>query len=149
MELNAKNIMTTEVVTVNEDASVYEGMELLISTNTNCLPVVDSFGKLLGIVTETDLIYIDKKLSGDSHYAYAEMNTPVDLRVLKNDLSRLNNIKIGQVMTTKLITVREDTSLEKILDIIINKKIKTIPVVTDTEIVGIITRKNILKYYLK
>ncbi|AOT69914.1 CBS domain-containing protein [Geosporobacter ferrireducens] len=149
MKLTAKDIMTTEVIWINEDSSAYEAIEILVSLNVNCLPVLNGNGILTGVVTETDLVYIDKKLNRSSYYAYGELNVPIDIRVLNKDLSGLKKITVKEVMTKKLITVKEDASLEKIIDIIINKGIKTIPVINDSKVVGIITRKNILKYYLR
>ncbi|SCY87235.1 CBS domain-containing protein [Alkaliphilus peptidifermentans] len=148
MNLKAKNIMETDIISINEDDSVYEAIELLLNNKINCLPIQDKERLLKGIVTETDLIYVDKKLNPSSYYAYGEANVPINTRILNKSLTELKTLKIKEVMTSKLISVQEDTELEKIIDIIVNKGIKTIPVIKDLKIIGIVTRKNILKYYL-
>ncbi|SDK09535.1 CBS domain-containing protein [Natronincola ferrireducens] len=149
MELTAKDIMTKDVITIKEDNSIYDAIETLISLNINCLPVLNNEGILTGIVTETDLVYVDKKLNESSYYAYSKLHVPIDSRNLNKNSNRFKDLTIKDVMTKKPRTVKEDTSLDKIIDIIINKGLKTIPVVKDSKVIGIITRKNILKYYLK
>ena len=148
MDIRVKDIMTKEVITIGEDDVLYDAMKKLYSTNVNCLPVLDERSYLKGIVTETDFIYLDKKLNANSYYAYAESNIPVNKKVLAQNLEEIKTLKVKDIMTTKLTVVDEDESLEKIIDIIINKGIKTIPVVKDSKLVGIVTRKNILTYYL-
>ncbi|MCC5909788.1 MAG: CBS domain-containing protein [Clostridiaceae bacterium] len=149
MSLIAKEIMKKEVVTINENSSVYEAIEVLVSRNISCLPIIDDEGNVKGIVSETDLVYVDKKLNPSSYYAYSNVNVPVDTRILQKDISRLKTLGIKEVMTKKVLTIQEDTPLENIIDIIINKGIKTIPVVKDAKIIGIVTRKYILKYYIE
>ena len=148
MDIKAKDIMTNEVISIEENSILYEAMKKLYSSNINCLPVLDEEGCLKGIVTETDFIYLDKKLNANSYYAYAESNIPVNKKVLVQNLSKIKTLKVKDIMTTKLTVIEEDESLEKIIDIIINKGIKTIPVVQDSKVTGIVTRKNILTYYL-
>lgn len=148
MTLIAKDMMIKNVRTINEGSSVYEAIQILISLNENCLPVLNSRGILTGIVTETDLVYIDKKLNESSYYAYSYLYIPIDPNALERNVDRLKNHQIKDVMTRKLITVKENTPLEKIIDIIVNKAIKTIPVVKDSKLIGLITRKSILKYYV-
>ncbi|AOY78019.1 HPP family protein [Clostridium formicaceticum] len=63
MNLTAKDIMTKDVIFINEDNSIYEAIKVLVSVDVNCLHVLNSEGILVGIVTETDLVYISKKLS--------------------------------------------------------------------------------------
>ncbi|AKL95997.1 CBS-domain-containing membrane protein [Clostridium aceticum] len=149
MALVAKHIMIKDIICISEDSSTYEAIEILVSSEANCIHVLNSEGLLVGIVTETDLVYVDKKLNASVHYAYTELDVQIDTRALNTDLDRFKSIKIKDVMTTKLVTVKEDTPLEKIIDIIINKGIKTIPVVRDSKVIGMISRKNILKYYLR
>ncbi|QUH26038.1 CBS domain-containing protein [Serpentinicella alkaliphila] len=149
MDLFARDIMTKKVITVTKDNSVYEAIEKLLTYKINCLPVVDEEGHLIGMVTETDLVYVDRKLNPSNHYAYSELNVPVNKRILERDISHMKDIKIGDVMSKTLTTLREDSTLESAIDIMINKKIKTIPVLNNSKVCGIITRRDILKFYIK
>lgn len=148
MNLIAKDIMTKEVITIKEDCSVYEAIEILLMNRINCLPVVTAEGILVGMVTETDLIYVDRKLNPSFHYAYSDLNVQVNKRILERDIKNMKEIKVKDIMSKKLETVNEEASLEKVIDIIINKKIKTIPVIKDSKVSGIVTRRDILKYYV-
>lgn len=149
MDLLAKDIMTEKVITITEDSNVYEAIEKLLTYKINCLPVVDNNKELVGMVTETDLVYIDRKLNPSFHYAYSELNVTVSKKILEKDISKMKEIKIRQIMSDKVIALKEDSAIENVIDIIINKKIKTIPVIKDSKLRGIITRRDILKYYIK
>ncbi|KAB3539694.1 CBS domain-containing protein [Alkaliphilus pronyensis] len=148
MNLKARDIMVKEVKSINGDCSVYKAVELLINSNINCLPVLDRDNCFIGIVTETDLLYVDKKLNPSSFYAYSEANIPINRRILKDSINELKSLKISQIMTTEVVSVDEDATIEELIDIIVNKGIKTIPVLKNNRLIGIVTRKNILKYYL-
>jgi len=148
MDLKVSDIMTKEVITVKAESNVYEAIELLLKNKINCLPVVDDEGRLIGMVTETDLIYVDRKLNPSFHYAYSELNVPVNKRILERDIKNMKEIKIKDIMSTRLTTLRETSSLEHAIDIVINKKVKTIPVLRESKVCGIVTRRDILKYYL-
>ncbi|MEW9124072.1 MAG: CBS domain-containing protein [Thermotaleaceae bacterium] len=148
MNLTAEDIMTKDFHAVDEDSSVHEAIERLLDSDINCLPVVDGEESLKGIVTETDLLYVDKKLNPSDYYAYGEPYVPINTRILNENLNELRSLRISEVMTEKVVTVKLDTPLIQILDIIVNQAIKTIPVVEEGKLLGIVTRRNILKYYL-
>jgi CBS domain-containing protein len=83
------------------------------------LPVVDGDNRVLGIITETDLL--------------VETNL---------------NLKVGDIQTMEVVTVHEDTSLEKIIRMFMSKRVRCIPVVNNRkQLVGIVGRKDVLSYY--
>jgi CBS domain-containing protein len=148
MSLIAKEIMLKDFQTISEEHTAYEAIIKLLERKISILPVVNDEGFLLGIISETDLVYVDRKLNPSSYYAYEEANVPVSIRILNKDLSRLSTLQVKDIMTRKVVTVKETTPLEEIIHLIINEGIKTIPVVKDSKITGIITRKCILQYYI-
>jgi CBS domain-containing protein len=147
--MSARDLMTKDIITIEEDCEVNIAIKTFLDNNIGCLPVIDSKGFLRGIITETDFIYVDRKLNPTSHYAYGEVYIPVNSKVLKENLDKLQNLQVRDIMTKDVKTIKEDTSLEKVVNIIINKNIKNIPVVKDDKLVGIVTRKDVLRYYLQ
>lgn len=149
MSLLAKEIMLDKFETIQEEASAYEAIKTIVEQNINILPVVDEKHCIKGIISETDLVYVDKRLNIASYYApYEEATVPIDIRILNRDIKRMKSLKMKEIMITKVISVSEDTSLEEIIDIVINQGVKTIPVVKDKKAIGMITRKCLLNYYI-
>lgn len=148
-EISAKDLMTKDIITVKENCEVNIAIKIFLEHDIRCLPVVDEKGKLKGIITETDFIYVDRKLNPTSHYAYGDVYLPISSKILKENLNKLHRLQVKDIMTIDVKTIREDTSLEKVVNLIINKKVKTIPVVKDDRIVGIVTRQDVLQYYLQ
>jgi CBS domain-containing protein len=146
----ARDLMTREVITVNRETTVKEVARLLLEHKISGLPVVDKENRVIGIVSEGDLIYQDKKL-----------HTPAFLEILGGiiylenpnrlgqDLIKMTAVKVGDLMTTRVYTVREDAKLEDIATIMVEKKVNRIPVVDGAgRLAGIISRQDLVKAML-
>ena len=146
----AKDLMTREVVTVNRDTTVKEVAGLLLEHKISGLPVVDKENRVIGIVSEGDLIYQDKKL-----YTPAFLEILGGIIYLENpnrlgqDLMKMTAAKVGDLMTTRVYTVKEDTSVEAIATIMVEKKVNRVPVVDGAgKLVGIVSRQDLIKAML-
>lgn len=144
----AKDIMTKNVFTVNEDDTIESVIKLLIDKNISGVPVLKN-KSLVGIVSEGDLIYKSKDLHLPLYFSFLDsyifLENP---NILKNQLEKISAYKVSEIMTTKLITGDEYESIESLSTKMINKKINRIPIVnSNNELVGIITRKDIIKSY--
>lgn len=146
----ARDLMNREVITVNRETTVKEVARLLLEHKISGLPVVDKENRVIGIVSEGDLIYQDKKL-----------HTPAFLEILGGiiylenpnrlgqDLIKMTAVKVGDLMTTRVYTVREDAQLEDIATIMVEKKVNRIPVVDGAgRLAGIISRQDLVKAML-
>lgn len=146
----ARDLMTREVVTVNRETTVKEVVRLLLEHKISGLPVVDKENRVIGIVSEGDLIYQDKKL-----------HTPAFLEILGGiiylenpnrlgqDLIKMTAVKVGDLMTAKVYTVREDATLEEIATTMVEKRVNRIPVVDGAgRLAGIISRQDLVKAML-
>ncbi len=143
----AKDIMTAEVITVTKDTAVAEVAQLLTENKVSGLPVVDQEGRVIGMVSEGDLIYQDKKL-----------HTPAFLEILGGviylenpqrlgqDLSKMTAVKAGEIMTVKPYTVKEDATVEDIATIMVERQINRVPVVdNEGKLLGIVSRQDLVK----
>jgi len=114
-------VMNRNVTTILPDATLEEAISLIVEKNITGLPVVDRAGTLLGIITEKDII----------------------------DYKRVGNIKVAKVrdvMTQNVLTFAPNTPLEEVLKAFSEGKFRRVPIVEDGKVVGIISRKDIMRY---
>lgn len=147
-KIKAGEIMTADVITVSPDDDVEKVARLLLEHNISGLPVVDGEGKLVGIVSEGDLVLQEKKVKGPIYTiilgSVIYLESPQ--RFLE-DLKRSTALRVNELMTTKkLYTAGADTSVEEVATMMVEKGINRVPVVDqNNKLLGIITRQDILK----
>jgi acetoin utilization protein AcuB len=127
--------MSQKPITITPDVSVTDALRLMHERKIRRLPVVDSHGKLVGIVSDQDLLYASP--SPVSSLSVWEMNY------------LLAKLKIEEVMTRKVITITEDTPLEEAARIMADNKIGGLPVVRGDKLVGIVTETDLFKIFLE
>jgi acetoin utilization protein AcuB len=130
-----KDRMTTSPITVTEDTSVDKALALMKEKKVRRFPVLGKHGKLVGIVSEKDLLY-------------ASPSPATSLSVYEIPYL-LSKIKMRDLMTKKVITVAEDTPLEEAARIMADNKIGGMPVMRSDELVGIITETDMFKVFLE
>jgi acetoin utilization protein AcuB len=130
-----KDRMTPNPKTITPDASHPEALRMLHKEKFRYLPVVDKSGKVIGMVTETDLLHAAP--SSATSLSIYEMNY------------LLANLKIQDVMSSPAITVAEDLPLEIAAKQMIDKDIGALPVMRGEKLVGIITETDIFKTFVE
>jgi len=145
--ITAKDIMTTDVVTVDPETSVKEAANLMSEKDISGLPVVQN-GELVGIVTENDLIIKDKKLHFPEYInviggiIYLE-----SYKKFREEFKKFVAVKVKELMTEDVVTVSPDTSIEDLATIMHQENINRLPVVDNSgRLIGIVTRGNIVKH---
>jgi len=144
--MQAKELMTTDVVVVEPDAVVAEIAKLLLGHSISAVPVVDASGKPVGMVSEGDLIGRDDA-ERDARRAWwlglmADDGKPAADRVASvSD----RDATAKDVMTAPVVTVTEDTDARKIARLLAAYRIKRVPVVRDGRVVGIVSRGDLLR----
>lgn len=127
--------MTRDPIVIHDDTPLDEAMKIMRDNKVRRLPVLNEKGALVGIVSERDLLY-----------ASPSPATSLSVYELHYLLSR---IRVADVMVTEVITVTEDTPLEEAARIMADNKIGGLPVVSDGELVGIITETDLFKIFLE
>lgn len=137
----ASDVMTTEVVTVRPETEVGEVAATLLDSGISGAPVTDAEGRVLGVVTEGDLIeYLDQEGRRSRSWWLSEIARP------SSDFSLDRaGITAADVMTADPVTVTEDTPLHVIASLLESRRIKRVPVVRDDVLVGIVSRSNLLR----
>lgn len=142
--MKAKDVMTTRLVTVTPDTDVRAIATLLIERHISAVPVTDGQGKLLGIVSEGDLLHRAESDTTPKARSWwlGLFSDPSDSAT---DYAKVHGMKARDVMTENVVTVTEDTPLADIAELLESRNIKRVPVVRDGKPVGIVSRANLLQ----
>ena len=131
--IKAKDIMTHYVVTTTEDTHLADVAELMIKARISGLPVMGRKGKIMGMITATDLfIMMDMIKSGD---------------VTENGLLSASNPTVKYAMSTEINKLKKSTTLDEIMAIMKYKNVHTLPVCEGPKLVGVIGRRDVFKNF--
>jgi CBS domain-containing protein len=140
------DVMTSDVITVEPDMTIQSLAALLASSGISGAPVVDSGGRLVGIVSEGDLLHRAEIGTARRH---RERRRSWWLDHFASDLARdyvkSHGRTVKDLMTRDVVTVTEDTDLGDVAALMEVKRIKRVPVMREGKIVGIISRANIVR----
>ena len=142
--MQAKDLMTAPAITINDDATVEDAARLLLERNLSCLPVVDGQGRLVGILTHSDfgLHHRFMPLAGN---LYTLMDSWANPDQLEEASREVRSKKVRDVMKKPVTTVQEDAPIAEMARLMATKNIHRFPVMRGTELMGIVTRHDLLK----
>ncbi len=126
--------MSQPVISVSPDTPIHDALAMFKKEHIRRAPVIKD-GKMVGIVTETDLL--NASPSPVSTLSVWEMNY------------LLSKVTVKQVMSKKVLTVKRDTPIEEAARIMADNKLGGLPVVDDNKVVGIITETDLFKVFLE
>lgn len=140
--------MTKEVVTVNPNDTAEKVTKILLQQEISGVPVVDEKNKVVGIVTEADLMFKDKDIKMPAYISLLGGFIMLEsIKKFEGQLRKMASDKVKDIMTTPVIKVKESDDIRSIVNIMLDKNINRVPVINDEyELVGIIARSDILKY---
>jgi len=142
----ASDIMTQDVVTVNKNQPIGDLSKIFIENNFNGVPVLDNTGKVVGVVTQGDLIEQNKNLHIPTVIALFDAVLFLESeKKFEDDLKKLTGSKIEDIYHKNLITVSPDTDLNEIITLMAEKDIHTLPVLDGDKLIGIIGKRNIIR----
>jgi CBS-domain-containing membrane protein len=137
--------MTREVITVDLEMGVAELATLFWEKSISGAPVVDAEGRLLGIVTENDLIDQSKKV-----HIPTVLNILDSMIFLENpakldrELKKMTGTRVRDIYTPEPTTVTEETPMDELASIMAERRLHTLPVLKDGQLVGIIGKADII-----
>ncbi|WP_252187725.1 CBS domain-containing protein [Anaeromonas frigoriresistens] len=146
--MKAKDIMTTEVITVLEDETIENVTELLIKNKISGVPVINEDNEVVGIVTETDLIFKDKDVHIPSYVPLLGGFILLEsVKKFEKQLKKVAAYKVKDVMSTPVIKVYEEDEVRKVVNMMLDRRINRVPVIDkEGKLKGIIARSDILKH---
>ncbi len=146
--LNAKDIMSTQVITFTPDTEIVAAARVLLEKRINGAPVVEG-DRLVGILSQTDLVAQQKSLTMPTLFTLLDGFIPLrSYDKLDEEMRKISAMTVGEAMTAKPVTVRPETSITDIAQIMVEKKIHTLPVVEGDKLVGVIGKEDVLRTLL-
>ena len=132
--VKAKDMMTKTVVTTTPQAHLADLADEIIKHRISGMPVVDSKGKLCGVVTMTDLLVV--------------MGMVLEGSAVEDDgMTPTVNPKVNIAMSSDVVTIRPETTLDEIVKIMRNKGIHTIPIMDGDKLAGVVGKHDVLKKF--
>ena len=144
--MNVNQVMTTDVLSVSPETRVSEIARLFVDHDISGAPVVDATGRVLGVVTEQDLIVRNAHLHLPTFFSMLDAFVPVSgQHEFEEELRRTLGTYARDVMSEHLYTVRPDADLEDAATIMVDHHVSPLPVVEKGRLVGLISRSDIVR----
>jgi len=140
--MKAEDVMTKPVISVDPDATVLQAARTMLQHRISGLPVIDKSGKLVGIISEGDFLRRGETKTERRRSRWLEFLMGPGR--LADEYSHSHGKKVSEVMSTDVLSVTDATALEDIVELMEHKRIKRVPVLCGGEVVGIVTRSNLM-----
>jgi CBS domain-containing protein len=141
--MRAIDVMTSGVVTTDEDASVQTAAKLMAEHGISALPVVDRDRRVIGMVSEGDLLHRTETGTERRRAWWLDLVAPTS--ELAADYVKSHGNRVADVMTRDVISVTEETPVADIAILLESNRIKRVPVLRDGRLVGIVSRANLVR----
>lgn len=141
--MRAMDVMTSEVLTVDENASVPAVAKLLAERGISAVPVVDKENRVIGMVSEGDLLH--RAETGTERRGSWWLEMMASTNKLAGDYIKSHSGRVKDVMTRDVVSVIDTTPVADIAVLLETNRIKRVPVVRDGKLVGIVSRANLVR----
>lgn len=140
--MKAQDVMTEYVYSVGPDDSLSHAIRTMLQNEISGLVVLDSDGRLVGMITEGDLLRRAETGTHRSRPRWIEFF--MGSGRLAEEYVHTHGRKVGELMTVDPVSVTEETPLDEVIALMESRKIKRVPVVRGDKVVGIVSRANLL-----
>jgi CBS-domain-containing membrane protein len=141
--MNASDVMVRDVVTVGPDEDVSKAVKLLVDHDISAFPVIDSERRVIGVLSEADLIHRENIGTAKHRTWWLEAVTPASMLAL--DYAKSHGRKVSELMSEHVISADENTSLSELANILEKHRIKRVPILKDGKLIGIVSRANLIQ----
>jgi CBS domain-containing protein len=141
--MKARDVMVSPVISVTPATSVKEVAKTFLQQRISAVPVVDDAGKLVGIVSEGDLLH-RAEAGTERRHSWWLLGLIGDY-ALASEFIKAHSRKVADVMTTRVITAAPDAALHEIAALLEKNSIKRVPIVDNGQLVGIVSRANLIQ----
>jgi len=139
--MTVEEVMTRDVITVSPTTSIHQAARLMVEHGVSGLPVVDDDGRLVGIISEGDLILRQTRREDRPWWRSFFENG----EQLAREYQKAVGTTVGEVMTRSVATISPVWGIEMAAAILQNRRIRRLPVVRDGQLVGIVSRADLIK----
>ena len=141
--MKASDVMSRNILSVGRDATIAEAIRLMLDNQISSLPVIDAAGRLVGILTEGDLLR--RSETGTERHRPRWLEILMGPGRLAGEYVRTHGRKVEEIMTRDLVSVTPDTPLDEIVALMERRRIKRVPVLDGDTPVGIVSRADLLR----
>jgi CBS domain-containing protein len=138
----ASDVMTRKVISIDPDSTVLQAARLMLLHRISGLPVLDATGKLVGVLSEGD--FLRRRETRTERHRSRWLEFLMGPGTIATEYTHSHGNKVGEVMTTDLKTVDENAAIEEIVELMERYRIKRVPVMSGSILVGIVTRSNLM-----
>jgi CBS domain-containing protein len=141
--VKARDVMVAPVITAVPRATIRSVAETFVRHGISAVPVVDDTGKLVGIISEGDLLH-RKENRTEKHRAWW-LRALVGADTLAAEYAKAHAHRVEDVMTRKVISASPETPLHEIAELLEKHSIKRVPIVENGQLVGLVSRANLVQ----
>lgn len=142
----AREIMTTDVISVTTETSLKELAHKFVETRFSNMPVLDGDGKLVGVISETDLVEQQKPLHIPTVMAFLDGVFYLDSeKRFKGEVDRITATTVGELCSKRLVTCSPDASVREIAGLMAKHKAHLLPVVENDKMIGVVARLDLIR----
>ena len=140
--MKVSDVMTPKVISVVPSDRIADAIRLMLDNRISGLPVIDAAGRLVGMVTEGDLLR--RAETGTTRHRARWLQFLLSPGRLADEYVHTHGRRVDEVMTCDVVTATEATSLDTVVQLMERHGIKRLPVVRDGKVIGIVSRANLL-----
>lgn len=146
-ELKARDIMTPNPIVLKRGVSVKKAAEIFTEKGIGGAPVVDDEGRIVGMVSSTDLIMRDVRLRYPTviHVLDSFIYLPNPAQRFNEELRKAVGARVEDVMNERVVAVDPDATIEDVATLMVDHHVDRVPVVEDSKPIGIITKADIVR----
>jgi CBS domain-containing protein len=141
--MKAEDVMTREVISIDPDSTVLQAARLMLQHRISGLPVIDTKGKLVGVLSEGD--FLRRRETNTEKRRSRWLEFLMGPGRIAAEYTHSHGCRVSEAMTHTPQTVAETASLEDIVELMEKHRIKRVPVLCGEEVVGIVTRSNLMR----
>ncbi len=141
--MKAVDIMVTDVIAVTPETNVPQVAALLLSHHISAVPVLDAEGRLVGMISEGDLLHRGE--AGTAHERPWWLQMLASRELLAGEFLREHSRRVGDLMTREVVTATPETPVADIATLLERNRIKRVPIIDNGRVVGIVSRANLIQ----
>ena len=140
-----RDIMTQDVIKVYPGTPVSQIARLMADNDISGLPVVDKNERVLGVITELDLVLRNTHFKLPAFFMILDQLVYLQRPNEQKRLARMLGVTAEEIMSKPAVTINPDTHIDDLSDLIVKRRLNPIPVVEGGRLVGIVSRSDIVR----
>ena len=145
--MKAADVMVNDVITLRPDDTVQKAAKVLLDHRISGAPVIDAEGRLVGMLSEGDLMRRSEIGTERRQSWWLKLLTLPEVEA--RDFVKAHAVKVADVMTRQMVTATESHTLGEIASLLEKHGIKRVPIVRDKRVIGIVSRANLLQAFAR